>query len=236
MIQIAVMNESSVISDKEIQEMLPAFAQQWNADLRSVWGIDDAALTFFTRDERPASGSWWMVFLDDSSQASALAYHDLTDHGLPISKIFVKSAQADNSVLSIRATHELCEMAVDPWLNSAHQDQDGVFWAVEVCDPVDDDQYAYNIADVLVTDFVTPDWFAFDHSRGAVDFKRHANKSFEVLGGGYAQFFDPRKGWRQVMGSKAARSMRADAPSGSRRERRARHFRTKTFLRSARFT
>jgi len=98
----------------------------------------------------------------------------------------VKTAQAHNSILSIRATHELCEMAVDPWLNSVHQDQDGVFWAVEVCDPVEDDHYAYNIGDVLVTDFVTPDWFAFDHSHGAVDFKRHGNRSFEVLTGGYA--------------------------------------------------
>jgi hypothetical protein len=235
MIQIAVINESKVIQDKEIQEMLPAFAEQWNADLKSVWGIGDATMTFLTKDERPATDSWWLVFLDDSYQASALAYHDLTDSGLPLSKVFVKAAQADNSILSIRASHELCEMAVDPWLNRAHQDQDGVFWAVEVCDPVEDDQYAYNIGDVLVSDFVTPEWFAIDNSHGAVDFKRYANGSFEVLRGGYAQFFDPQKGWRQVMGNKAAQSMRADAPTGSRRERRARHFKTKISLLSARF-
>jgi hypothetical protein len=33
----------------------------------------------------------------------------------------------------------------------------------EVCDPVEDDQYAYQIGDILVTDFVTPNWFA--HTR-----------------------------------------------------------------------
>jgi len=36
MIQIAVINESGVILDKEIQEVLPAFAEQWNADLKSA--------------------------------------------------------------------------------------------------------------------------------------------------------------------------------------------------------
>jgi len=57
-------------------------------------------------------GSWWLVFLDDSDQADALAYHDLTEDGLPISKVFVKTILADNASVSVGATHELCEMAV----------------------------------------------------------------------------------------------------------------------------
>ena len=55
-----------------------------------------------------------------------MAYHDLTNEGLPISKVFVKTLQADNASISVGATHELCEMAVDPWLNSAYQDRHGV--------------------------------------------------------------------------------------------------------------
>ena len=234
--QIAVINESTAISDEEVQAMLPAFSQQWNADLKAVWGVDSATFAFVATGVKPSSGSWWLVFLDNSDQAKALAYHDLTDEGLPISKVFVKTIQADNASISVGATHELCEMAVDPWLNSAYQDPNGVFWAGEVCDPVEDDQYGYNIGDVLVTDFVTPNWFAHEHSQGAIDFKQHANKSFEVLSGGYAQFFDSQKGWQQVTGNKAVRSRRAEAPKGSRRERRARRYKTKEFLRSARFS
>lgn len=235
MYKIAVINESTVTSDEEIQAMLPAFAQQWNSDLRPVWGVDEGVFTFFARGVKPATGSWWLVFLDNSDQATALAYHDLTDEGLPISKVFVKTIQADNASLSVAATHELCEMAVDPWLNGAYQDQDGVFWAGEVCDPVEDDQYAYRIGNVLVTDFVTPSWFAYEHAQGTIDLKGRARKSFEVLSGGYAQFFDPQKGWQQVTGNKAVRSRRADPPHGSRRERRARYFRTKERVRSTRF-
>jgi hypothetical protein len=222
--QIAVINESTAISDADVQHMLPAFDQQWNQDLRPVWGVDAATFTFVPQGQTPAAGTWWVVFLDDSDQANALAYHDLTDEGLPISKVFVKTIQADNASVSVGATHEICEMAVDPWLNSAYQDSQGVFWAGEVCDPVEDDQYGYTIAGVLVTDFVTPNWFGHQHAQGAIDLKGHSKAPFEVLTGGYAQKFDPQQGWQQVTGSLARHSKRAHAPDGSRRERRTRHW------------
>ncbi|MGC2201416.1 MAG: hypothetical protein WA633_14910 [Stellaceae bacterium] len=220
--QIAVMNESTVITDADVQKMLAAFDQQWNKDLRPVWGVDAATFTFVPKPQMPPTGSWWLVFLDDSDQAGALAYHDLTNEGLPISKAFVKTLLADKASVSVGATHELCEMAVDPWLNSAYQDPHGVFWAGEVCDPVESDQYGYKIGDVLVTDFITPNWFAHQHANGSIDLKGHSHKAFEILSGGYAQKFDPRHGWVQVNGEKAMLSHQAHAAEGSRRERRAR--------------
>jgi hypothetical protein len=224
--QIAVINESSAISDADVQKMLPAFEQQWNKDLLPVWGVDTATFNFMPPGQPPASGTWWVVFLDDSDQAGALAYHDLTDEGLPISKVFVKTLLADNASVSVGATHEICEMAVDPWLNSAYQDTQGTFWAGEVCDPVEDGQYAYKIGEVLVTDFVTPNWFGHQHAQGAIDFKGHTRHAFEVLTRGYAQKFDPQQGWVQVTGSMAMRlsARAAHAPEGSRRERRTRHW------------
>ena len=228
MLQIAVINEATAITDADVQKMLPAFTQQWNADLRPVWGIDEATFAFVPSGQQPAAGTWWMVFLDDSDQAGALAYHDLTDQGLPISKVFVKTILGDNASVSVGATHEMCEMAVDPWLNSAYQDLQGVFWAGEVCDPVEDDQYGYEIGGVLVTDFVTPNWFGHQHSQAQIDLKGHALAAFEVLSGGYAQKFDPQQGWVQVTGSKAMQSkMAAHAVTGSRRERRMRQWKSR---------
>ena len=113
-------------------------------------------------------------------------------------------------------------MAVDPWLNSAYQDAQGIFWAGEVCDPVEDDQYGYEINGILVTDFVTPSWFGHKDAKPPMDLKTHAKSQFEVLTGGYAQKFDPQKGWQQVTGAKAMGFKRATAAEGSRRERRAR--------------
>jgi hypothetical protein len=223
--QIAVINESTVnssqFSDALVQAMLPAFDQQWNKDLLPIWGVDQATFSIIPKGHQPPTGSWWAVFLDNSDQADALAYHDLTNEGLPISKIFVKTLLSANASISVGATHELCEMAVDPWLNSAYQDPRGTFWAGEVCDPVEDDQYGYTIGAIKVTDFITPDWFAHEHSKGPIDFKKHAHRAFQVLSGGYAQFFDPQKGWQQVTG-KSAKAALAHASEGSRRERRAR--------------
>ena len=143
--------------------------------------------------------------MDDSDQAGALAYHDLTNKGLGLSKVFIKSVQAraKTKTSSMVAPRQLCEMAVDPWLNSAYQDPQGIFWAGEVCDPVEDDQYGYQIGATLVTDFVTPNWFAHQHALPTIDFKGHATAAFAVLTGGYAQKFDPQKGWQQITGSKA---------------------------------
>jgi hypothetical protein len=231
MLQIAVINESTAISDADIQKMLPAFTQQWNSDLEPIWGVEQAAFQPVAKSQAPAAGTWWLVFLDDSDQAGALAYHDLTNEGLPLSKVFVKTLLDDKASISVGATHELCEMAVDPWLNSAYQDAQGTFWAGEVCDPVEDDQYGYNIGSVLVTDFVTPNWFAHKNAQAVMDFKKHANTPFQVLTGGYAQKFDPNQGWIQVTGEKARSSKRAEARRGSRRERRARSW--KEWQRSA---
>ena len=222
--QIAVINESTAIKDADVQKMLPAFDQQWNSDLLPVWGVDQAKFAFVPKATKPAAGSWWLVFLDDSDQAGALAYHDLTNEGLPISKVFVKTLVADNASISVGATHELCEMAVDPWLNGAFQDRRGTFWASEVCDPVEDDRYGYDIKGVLVTDFITPNWFAHEHAKGLIDLKGHALAPFEVLTRGYAQWFDPHRGWIQVTGAKAKDSKKAEASVGSRRERRARQW------------
>ena len=223
MLQIAVINESTASTDADVQKMIPAFNIQWNNDLNSVWGVGAATFVFNPKHQAPPAGSWWVVFLDNSDQGSALAYHDLTNEGLPISKVFVKTIQADKSSLSVGASHEICEMAVDPWLNSAYQDPQGTFWAGEICDPVEADNYGYEVGGILVTDFVTPNWFGHKNAVGAIDLRQHANKAFQVLSGGYAQKFDPQKGWVQVTGADAARTLRGShAAPGSRRERRAR--------------
>lgn len=223
--QIAVINQATAISDADVQKMMPAFETQWNRDLGAVWGIESAEFLWVPKGQQPPAGSWWLVFLDNSDQAGALAYHDLTSDGHPLSKVFVKTLLADGASVSVGATHEICEMAVDPWINGAAQDAKGIFWAYEICDPVEDDGYGYKIGDVLVSDFVTPSWFGYAHSSGPFDFQGKVKKPFQVLHAGYAQKFDFRHpGWVQILGRDAAgETHREHAAPGSRRERRTRH-------------
>ena len=51
--QIAVINESTAISDADVQNMLPAFSQQWNQDLLPVWGVDAATFAFVPQNQAP---------------------------------------------------------------------------------------------------------------------------------------------------------------------------------------
>jgi hypothetical protein len=221
MVQISVINES-ILTDAEVQAMIHAFQTQWNRDLAPIWDLGEARFTWTAKTHQPAATSWWVVFLNDSDQANALAYHDVTDAGLPISKVFVKTIQADKASVSVGATHEICEMAVDPTINLAAQDSNGTFWAYEVADPVEDDKYGYDIGGVLVTDFVTPAWFGFKDATGPLDFQRHATSPFAVLSGGYAQKFG-KDGWDQVNGAETKASGKKrllEGLEGSRRQRR----------------
>ena len=107
------------------------------------------------------AGTWWLVILDDSDQAGALGYHDLTPDGLPIGKIFAASDLKAGDSWSVTASHELLEMLADPNINLTVfvQDADttGTLYAYEVCDACEDDSFGYKInSNVLVSDFVYP--------------------------------------------------------------------------------
>jgi hypothetical protein len=80
-------SESTAIADADVQNMIAAFNTQWNNDLNSVWGAGAAAFALNPKQQSPPAVSWWVVFLDNTDQANALAYHDLTNEGLPVSKV-----------------------------------------------------------------------------------------------------------------------------------------------------
>ncbi len=222
-IHVVVMNHSLLKHD-EVQRMLPAFERQANHDLAEFWNVQRSKFEFVSAGP-PPKGAWWLIFLNDTDQAADLAYHDLTNEGLPLSKVFVKTLLEDKASVSVGATHEICEMLVDPWLTASYQNARGTFWAAEVADPVEDDQYGYEIDGVLVTDFVTPSWFGYEHAGTTYDFKGHAKAAFEVLSAGYAQKYEHNRGWIQDNGTEAAKSKEKhviNAARGTRRDRRNR--------------
>jgi len=75
-IQISVINESTVLADADVTPTVAALQKQVTNDFRPVWGHGRRT---HHRSQRlaTASGSWWLVLLDDSDQANALGYHDL---------------------------------------------------------------------------------------------------------------------------------------------------------------
>ncbi|MEH1771276.1 MAG: peptidoglycan-binding domain-containing protein [Nostoc sp.] len=226
-IQISLINESTLLTDKELESVLPSLQTQVHRDFAPVWGID-ADLTFVPLGGKPNPDSWHLVLLDNSDQADAVGYHDLTDQGLPLGKVFVATDIQAGNQWSVTASHELLEMLADPEINLTvfTQKTQGkvVIYAYEVCDACEPDNFGYLIDNVLVSDFVYPTWFELFHQPGQTKFDHcnHIQKPFEVLAGGYIGIFNVSSGngWQQAVLEGERLQWKTRAPIGSRRERR----------------
>lgn len=226
-IKIAVINASKVLSDNDVQAAVTALQTQVHKDFSPAWGVD-ADLTFVPQGSNPAPGAWWLVILDNSDQAGALGYHDLTDEGLPLGKVFAASDLQFGYNWTVTASHELLEMLGDPDINLAAyvQKDDGTMtlYAYEVCDACEADQFGYTIDGITVSDFVYPSWFESFRAEGSTQFdhRRYIKKPLGLLAGGYIGAYDVAtgSGWHQVVDKKEARSYQMRPRLGSRRERR----------------
>jgi hypothetical protein len=226
-IKIAVINQCSVLGDADVQPVVQALQTQVSRDFAPIYGID-AQLIFVPKGHAAPSGTWQLVLLDNSDQAGALGYHDLTNEGLPIGKVFAKTDIQYGANWTITTSHELLELLADPWINLTVFDQTsntaGKLYAYEVCDAPEADQYAYLIGNVHVSDFVYPAWFGVPGSHTKFDHMGKITRPLQLLHGGYIGVFDVTKGggWTQITAEKVLHAHRNDFKEGSRRERRKR--------------
>jgi hypothetical protein len=222
---VAIYNDpTSGEQDAGVQTMVAALQQQIVNDFGPAWHTG-AHVDFVASANKPPADAWVVAVLNNSDQAGALGYHDLTPAGLPLGKVFAGTDRQYNQKVSVTLSHELLEMLGDPWINLTAQSDDGKFYAWEACDAVEADELGYDINGVIVSDFVTPHWFG--HGAGPVDFKGHLANPFQLATGGYISVFDPAsgQGWQQVNAQEAADLEAAllihSRPRiGSRRERR----------------
>ncbi|KDB07801.1 hypothetical protein LIG30_3003 [Burkholderia sp. lig30] len=224
---VSIINASTVLTDAQVQAAVPALQTQVHRDFAPAWGID-ADLTFIPTGAAPAGGSWWLTILDNSDQAGALGYHDVTNEGLPLGKVFAGTDIQNNAKWTVTASHELLEMLADPEINLTVFVQPsataGVLYAYEVCDACEADQFGYDINGVAVSDFVYPAWFEAFRNAGSARFdhgERLQKPVPALLAGGYIGAFDVAfgGGWNQITAEgRLAYQMRPHV--GSRRERR----------------
>src|ERR1700761_2910444 len=133
---VVIFNDpSSGEQDADVEKMTTALQLQVNNDFGPLWHTG-ATLQFVASTAKPPGGAWVVAVLNNSDQAGALGYHDLTPDGLPLGKVFAGTDRQNGEHVSVTLSHELLEMLGDPWINLAAQSDDGKFYAWEACDPV----------------------------------------------------------------------------------------------------
>lgn len=246
-IPVDFVNQATNVTDAEAKKVMAALQVQLDRDFSPIWGVP-AQLFYVAKGAKANTAHWWLVLIDNADTAGALGYHDLTDAGLPIGKIFVETTKEDGGLWSVTASHELLEMLADPWINLCVFMQEGfakssgaTLVAYEVCDAPEDDKFGYVINGVTVSDFVYPAFFEPQAVSGTqLDYQKKLTKPFQLLPGGYIGILKVGSvgGWSQITAeapktaklSSASSAYRQLPRIGSRRERRGRGF--DNFIRS----
>lgn len=201
---ISMVNNSTVLSDADVAKTISAFQTQVDRDFAPVWETT-ATLKFVPKGQQPGPQDWIIYLLDNSDQAGALGYHDLTPAGNPIAKVFIKDDQKYGLSWTVTVSHELLEMLVDPYISNCafiqKTNTTGRLYAYEVCDPIEDDSFGYKIGDVLVSNFIYPAWFESFRRSGKFDHMSVLTAPLSLAKGGYMSIFEvgsKSKGWVQI--------------------------------------
>jgi len=231
MINVSVVNKSTVFSDTALISLASALQIQVTRDLFLSYGVS-AKMWYTPTGMNPHPDHWALFIMDDATQAGELGVHDVTPQGLPLAQAFAKTSAADGSPVERTASHENCEMLIDSMASLCAQ-IGSILYAYEVCDPPEADAAGYTITIpagwtgagtiVPVSNFVTPNWFQ-PGSAGPFDHLGLIKNPLELLPGGYISFLDLnnlRLGWQQKTArmDDAAR-FRARPHTGSRRKLR----------------
>jgi hypothetical protein len=194
---VAFVNLSTVPLGTDLRKLVAALDKQMQRDFVPIWGYP--AKLYIAEKAKP--GEWQVVFLDDADAADALGYHDLTKNGQPVSKVFVKTTIAAGQKVSVTASHELLEMMIDPGAQLWAQNDNGRFYAYEMCDAVEDEEY--EIDGVALSDFLYPSFFESWHrpQSARFDYLGKVSRPFQTLHNGYQVVSDGRS-TREIFGSR----------------------------------
>lgn len=160
---VAVINESTVLSDAEVKNAIPAFQYATSYHFRRAWDTG-VHIEFMPKGSVLPKGAWVCAITDTSDQAGALAYHDVDGNSVPTLSIFAKTEKQYGASWTVSLTHELWEALVDPELGACFQVSQTEVVALETADPVEADRYGFTAkgadgSPILISAYVTPNWF-----------------------------------------------------------------------------
>jgi len=193
---IAILNQSTVVTNAEAATMTQAIAKQVHLDAAPLWDRSPAAVIFYTDPTGVPPAAHGIAIVDNiqDQPKSTLGFHT-EDMGGKLWGVVGAKAELDSgasvttgdwSVSSV-LSHEVLEMFVDPNCNLWASNGAGKSYSFEVCDPVE--APTYSVDGISVSNFVTPAWFdplASDSAQ--FDKLGLLHKPFTMLKGGYLVF------------------------------------------------
>jgi len=194
---VALVSEESSITMRELAAVAAALQKQATRDLGPIWTLE-ATVTAYGRLEDLPLDYWPVVVMDDIRNPGAAGYHE-DKNGQPFALVQYSRGW------TLTASHEICEMLVDPFGRrlvagqSPVAGQGRVRFLVEVCDPSEAEANAYRINGIVVSDFYTPHFFDPTRSAGVrYSFTNAITEPKQVLKGGYLSWLDSNTGtWWQ---------------------------------------
>lgn len=202
--RLALVDKTGAIGFDQLSKVAAAINLQVQRDLAPIWNVSATVSSVPTLDALPAGVV--PIFIVDDLPAGEGGVH-LTDHNQPYARV------AAGDGWTIAASHEALELLVDPGGNQLYPStsiviadgaiQDGVGkfeYLLEICDPSEDDPYAYAIDDVTVSDFFTPHFFDPVAIAGVrYSFTGALTRPRQVLKNGYLSWFNADTGTMQQL-------------------------------------
>lgn len=202
---IAVINESTMVTNDQINTMCQAIQIQMDLHVLPAWRMTGGTIKFYADKTKIPGYAWVVNMLDNSTQAGALGYHsednDLVDafiFAAPVLQnggtvLVFNPANPGQYTVSATLSHEVCEMIGDRFANGFSQGPQitqGNMYAQELCDPVENDSYGIMVGttNVSVSNFVFPSWFNPEATLVAnkpFDYLNKLTAPFTMDAGGY---------------------------------------------------
>lgn len=202
---IAVINESTMVTNSQINVMCQAIQIQLNLHVLPAWNMKSGTITFYTDKTKVPGYAWVISMLDNSTQAGALGYHSEDNDKVDAFIFAAPVLQNDGTVMvfdpknpsqytvSATLSHEVCEMVGDRYANGFSQGPQiaqGDTYAQELCDPVENDSYGITVGttNVAVSNFVFPSWFNPEATialNAPFDYLNKLKAPFTMDAGGY---------------------------------------------------
>ena len=154
---LAVVADTKKITPSQLTKVAAALQKQATRDFGPLWDIQ-ANVSGFARLQDVPTDYWPVIVRDDIKTPGAAGVHE-DKNRQPFALVQFSDAW------SLTASHETLEMLADPFGNrlvagkSPKRAQGRVNFLVEVCDPSEDQQFAYTVNGVTVSDFYTPHFF-----------------------------------------------------------------------------